>query len=167
MKNCGTIIRISLSWMVLLAVVVGCSRKATTATTLEVTDSTHVRMVPRFITITQPGDTVTIVREIECDKTTNKAKAFSIEKKLRRATSIARVDNDGRLHVTTVCDSLSKTIEAQDKEIYRLRRHTKTETIYKTEYKKSSFDQFTNWYFAITIVGIVIYVFRWLYLNRF
>ena len=157
----------SLTWMVLLAVVVGCSRKATTATTLEVTDSTHIREVSRFVTITEPGDTVFIERHIECDKNTNKPKAFSVENKSRRATLKASVDRNGRLYATAICDSLSKVIEAKDKEIYQLKRHTKTETIYKTEFKTSSFDRFTNWYFVITIMAVVMYVFRWLNINRF
>lgn len=128
--------------------VVGCSRKTSSSTT-EVLDSLSVREVPRFIPVPIPGDTVEIERLIECDSTTNKPKPFIETKKSGRSTVTNKLDESGRLITRGSCDSLQLLVEAKDREIYRLRREKKTD---ETEYKKTGFDKFTNWWFAITAI---------------
>lgn len=147
-----------LSGLMVLLSVVGCSRKVTSTTT-EVTDSVHVREVPRFITITEPGDTVVLERMIECDSITNKPKPFTTSKKSGRASVTLSVDESGKLTSTNVYDSLHKVIKVMDKEIYRLKHTKQRETVTVTEYKKRSFDSFTNWWFAITAIVLICFIF--------
>lgn len=136
--------------MVLLLVAVGCSRKATPSVTTEVTDSTYTKEIPRPFIVRLPGDTVRITRLIECDPVTNKPRPFKAAKKSGRASEQAELKANGELTVTGTCDSLNKVIQTMDKEIYRLR--TEKKKIVQPEYLTRDFDKVCRWYFAITVL---------------
>lgn len=148
--------------MVLLLVVAGCSRKVTSSTTTEVTDSVYVKEVPRFIEILIPGDTVEIERMVECDSVTNKPKPFTVRKKSKTASLTVGIDSQGRLTGTGVCDSLQKIIEAKDKEITRIRKEKTKEVIVQTEYKPRGIDIFCRWFTGISMLTCIALIFFFL-----
>jgi len=146
--------------MVLLIVVCGCSRKGhTTATTTEVTDSTHTKEIVRYVEVMIPGETVTIEKLIECDSVTNKPRPFTIEKNSGRAGLTLIVDSSGRLTGTGECDSLKRLVEARDKEILRLKSKTKTEVKTETVYKTRGIDKFCRVFTAVVLFILIGYVF--------
>lgn len=149
--------------MVLLLVVVGCSRKAAPSTTTEVTDSIHVREVPRFFEVKIPGDTVTVVEYIECDSVTNKPKPFTIKSKSKRASIVVNVDKNGLLTSTGVCDSLQQVIQAMDKEIFRLRIEKSKKVV--PAYITRDIDKACRWIAGIVLLFGFYKVFRFLNLK--
>lgn len=144
----------------LLVLVFGCSRKVTTNTTSELTDSTYVKEVPRFVEVKVPGDTVTLIQYIECDSVTNKPKPFNAKVKGLRSQVAVKVNSDGQLTTDCVCDSLRNVVKVMDKEIFRL-RHEKKEVIKvitHTEYKTRWYDIAARWVSVMTIIGFFIYL---------
>lgn len=156
MKNL-VLLQLFAGTMVLLLVVSGCSRRVTSSITKQVSDSVFVKEVPRFIPINIPGDTVILERVIECDPVTNKPKPFDVKKKSKQATLIVTVDNNGKLNATSICDSLRKVVEAKDREISRYRSE-KTQVEIPV-YKTSEFDIFCRWWFAISVLIIIVTIF--------
>jgi hypothetical protein len=147
--------------MVLLIVVAGCSRKVVSSTASEVTDSIHVVEKTRDVLVHVPGDTVRIDRWIECDSVTNKPKPFIETKRGHKQASITtEMKSDGELISTATCDSLNEIITAKDKEIFELRTNNTAKTEQTIQYKKRGFDTFTNWYFAITALGLIAFIFH-------
>jgi hypothetical protein len=145
--------------MVLLLVAVGCGRKITPSVTTEVTDSTYVREVPRFISVNVPGDTVEVLKYIECDSVTNKPKPFELTKKGDRSSVKILVKSNGELQATGICDSLMPIVTAMDKEIYRLRHEKKHTTELVIQYKTHPYDNFCHWWTALTILALVAFGF--------
>lgn len=142
--------------LVLLLVVAGCSRKAAPSTSVEITDSTITKEVPRIIEVHVPGDTVIIQEYIECDSLTNKPKPKKLSASHARAFVSVSIDSTGMLEASGGCDSLRKEIEVMDKEIFRLRHEKKTITA--VEYKTRGIDIFCRWFTGIAIVLLIIYV---------
>lgn len=140
-----------------------CSRR-TVASTSEVTDSTHIEYRDRIIEVPVPGDTVREEVRIECDEKTNKPKPVTIKKKSGRATLNLKVNSSGKLTATATCDSLNLIIAAQDKEIYHLRRETKTTHEVRTEFKTRGIDIFCRWFSLIIVILLAVYIY--LRINR-
>lgn len=141
--------------MVLLSVMVGCSRNIAPSVTSEVSDSTHVRYVPRPFPVYIPGDTVEINRGVECDSLTNKPKAFDVKKKSGRVNVSVNMNSNGRLTIVGVCDSLMKIIKAQDREIFRLRSQKRFEVQPVIKYKVHSWDIACRWVTGIVLMIII------------
>jgi hypothetical protein len=149
--------------MVLLLVAVGCSRKAAPSVTAEVMDSTFMAETARTVEVRVPGDTVEILKYIECDSNTNKPKPFIVEKKKGRATSRIEVKATGQLVDKCTCDSLRELTKVMDRTIYHLRRESRSETtpIYQT--RKSV--KVLAWIGVLSCIGFIFLIFR--KLNKF
>ena len=146
--------------MVLLLVTVGCGRKITSTVTAKVSDSVHVREVPRFIYVNTPGDTVKIETLIECDSATNKPKPFSIGKKSERAALMLKVNDAGVLTATGISDSLQQVIKAMDKEIFRLKTERTEKNCGECVYTLEGIDHFCRWFTGVALligVGCIFY----------
>lgn len=150
-------IHIGLGLMVLLLLVVGCSRKDTASTSTIVLDCTYVKEVPRFVEVKIPGNTVEVTRWIECDSNTNKPKPFITKKKSGRATVTVEVKATGEMNTTSTCDSLNEKIKVLDKEIFRLRHEKKTETKIVYEHDPYWFDIASRWIAGVTVLAVVGY----------
>lgn len=138
--------------------VFGCSKKIATSTTLEVTDSTYVKEVPRFVEVKVPGDTITLTEYIECDSVTNKPKPAEFKASGSRAYVSAKVKANGELTVTGGCDSLKHVVELMDKEIFRLRHEKKEVVKVVTVFKAAWYDIAARWVSVLTIIGFFIYL---------
>lgn len=133
-----------------------CSKRALSESS-DIKDSIHIEYKDRLIEVPVPGDTVEVEKRIECDSVTNKPKPFSLKKKSGRATIHLKVNSSGVLSATGVCDSLLKVINAKDKEIYQLRKETKTRVEVKTEFKTRPIDKFCRWFSVIIILMMIGY----------
>jgi hypothetical protein len=152
----GTIIGLGL---VLLLVVAGCSRKITSTTTSKVSDSLSVKIVPRFITVNVPGETVTVKEYIECDSLTNKPKPKEFKAATGRAKVTVSVKADGELIATGGCDSLKLQLEARDSIIYHLRREEKETVREKVVYETRPIDKFCRPFTGIALLLITGFIF--------
>lgn len=141
--------------MVLLSVMGGCSRNIAPSVTSEVSDSTHVVYTPRPYPVYLPGDTVEINRGVECDSLTNKPKPFKEIKKSRRVGVSVDLNSNGVLRVIGACDSLKLIIQAQDREIYRLRTQKRLEVQPVIKYKVHSWDIACRWVTGIVLMIII------------
>lgn len=145
--------------LVLLLVVAGCNRKIVSSTTTKVRDSLIVKEVPRIVTVTIPGDTVTVKEYIECDSITNKPKPKEFKSGNGRAKVSVMIADDGSLTATGGCDSLQRAIEVRDKIIEKFHSEEKNELKTVVEYKTRGIDKFCRWFTAISIILIVAYIF--------
>jgi len=145
--------------MVLLLVAVGCSRKTVPSVITEVTDSTYVKEIPRNVAVTAPADST--------ENTLNVGTAGNISwpveedlwyqeetTKSGRAT-LKMKSEKGKVTAKCYCDSLSKTVQVMDKEIFRLKHEKKQETIVQTEYKTRRIDIACRWISGI-VVGLLL-----------
>lgn len=142
--------------LVLLLVVVGCSRKAVPSITTEVRDSIIVKEVPRLVEVPVPGATVTVREYIECDSTTNKPKPKRIEGSNGRANVRTEIKADGSFESTGGCDSLLVLVEAMDTEIRHLHSEKSKEVQVVTEYKTRGIDTFCRWFTCIAVVLVIL-----------
>ena len=141
-----------------LLIVAGCSRKTMTSTS-EVRDSTVIKYVPRLVEVKVPGDTVTIKELIECDELTNKPKPFLRKSKTAKAKVSVAIDKRGMLTATGGCDSLKTVVQTMDKEIFRLRHESKTQTETKIEYKTRTIDKWARTICLIEVIALAGYIF--------
>ena len=125
----------------------------------EVKDSIHIEYVPREVVVTLPGDTVEIIKVIECDPVTNKPKPFQISKKATKAKIHLKVNSSGQLTATGSCDSLRQVITALDKEVFHLRKEKKSTVKVVEVFKTRKIDKFCRWFTIIVVVGGAIYIY--------
>lgn len=135
---------------------VGCSRKAAPATTTVVVDSTRVEIRYRDVPVPVPGETVTIIEQIECDSLTNKPKPKEFKAKGTKAVVTGKIDEQGNLNVTGGCDSLTAIIQAMDSLIFRLKHEKKT--IEEKEYVTRNIDKFCRWFTGIALLLTTGYI---------
>jgi hypothetical protein len=145
-----------LMMMILLFVTVGCKVVGPSVTT-EVSDSTYVKEQPRFISVFIPGDSVEVLKYIECDSNTNKPKPFRVEKKQGRASVKIEVKPSGELVTKSNCDSLHKLIQVMDREIFRLRQEKKK--IILPEYKTKPVVKALAWVGVLCILSFIAFIF--------
>src|SRR5688572_2135268 len=108
--------------MVLLLVMVGCSRKVTSSITSKVTDSTTTREVPRIIPVSVPGKNVSVTMLVKCDSNTNQPIPTEVNATEESAFVNLFLDEEGVLTANGGCDSLKTEIETRDKIIERFRK---------------------------------------------
>lgn len=141
-----------------LLTVAGCSRK-TTASTSEVKDSTGIKIEYRDVPVLVPGETIKSVEYIECDSTTNKPIPKEFEAAGNRSKLKGSIDKNGKMQQECTCDSLNLVVKAMDKEIFRLRHESKTQTETKIEYKTRTIDMWARTICLLEIIALAGYVF--------
>lgn len=146
--------------MVILLVILlfSCSKRVITNTN-DIKDSVHVEYVTREVPVYIPGDTVTIIDQIECDSITNKPKPLTIKKKSGRSTLNLKVKSSGQLTASSTCDSLHYVITTLDKEVFRLRHEKKNQYEVRTEFKTRRIDVICRWFTGISILGMIVYAY--------
>ena len=155
-----------LGWFVILAVWIGCmvsltscSRRAIgTTETSETVDSVRIEYIPREVIVTLPGDTVEIIKVIECDPVTNKPKPFQLSKKATKAKIQVKVDAKGQLTASGSCDSLKHVITALDKEVFHLRKEKKNKVEVVPFYKTRKIDVICRCFTGAWVIAFIIYI---------
>lgn len=134
-----------------------CSPKVITNTS-EVKDSVRIEYVPREVVVQLPGDSVEVIKWIECDSTTNKPKPVTIKAKSDRSRLKIRIKASGELTAVSSCDSIKQVVTLLDKEIFRLRHESSKKVEVVTQYKTRRLDIICRWYAGISLLSLILFV---------
>jgi len=153
---------LALSFLSLLLLVVGCSRKTAPSTSIEYSkeDSVHAEIKHRDVPVPVPGETVVVHDTIDCDKLTNKPKEEHIKAKSGKAFVDVNIHKDGSITASGGCDSLTAVIQAKDSIIahYQTIIKSKTEVKVETEYINHWYDPYCRGLALIILIAIALYI---------
>ncbi len=132
----------------------GCKQPPMASIKETTTDSTHVSVREREEPFIIAGETVEVIRYIECDSVTNKPVPVTVEAKGKNAFTKTTIDKDGKLTTVGGCDSLRGVINAKDSIIsrYRQYKYEKVEPviIYKT--------RIIDWWARVIAAAAIVYI---------
>lgn len=146
----------------LFVVLVGwsCSKKVvpiSDSVTIINSDSTHVEDKFTPDTVRIAGDTVRLVKVIECDEKTNKPVPFAAKLKSGRESVGLTLNSKGELNVAGICDSLNRVIQVKSETIYRLRKELSVKQTTSVQFITRKIDLYCRWFSGIVLALCVGY----------